>query len=75
MHLPEVGGEEGVDDEVEAVLGEAEEVEDTEHHLLEVRPEAGGVEDQGEGVDETVRQTGESKTDDLDRDDLHSPLL
>ena len=75
MHLPEVGGEEGVDDEVEAVLGEAEEVEDTEHHLLEVRPEAGGGEDQGEGVDETVRQTGESKTDDLDRDDLHSPLL
>ena len=75
MHLPEVGGEEGVDDEVEAVLGETEEVEDTEHHLLEVRPDARGVEDQGEGVDETVRQTGESKTDDLDRDDLHSPLL
>ena len=75
MHLPEVGGEEGVDDEVEAVLGEAEEVEDTEHHLLEVRPDARGGEDQGEGVDETVRQTGESKTDDLDRDDLHSPLL
>ena len=75
MHLPEVGGEEGVDDEVEAVLGEAEEVEDTEHHLLEVRPDSRGVEDQGERVDETVRQTGESKTDDLDRDDLHSPLL
>ena len=75
MHLPEVGGEEGVDDEVEAVLGDAEEVEDTEHHLLEVGPEAVGGEDQGERVEETVRQTRESKTDDLDRDDLDSLLF
>ena len=75
MNLPEAGGEKGVDDEVEAVLGRAHTVEDSQHHLLEVEPEDGPGRGHGEGVEDTVGETGQTEAEDPDDDDLSLPLL